>query len=122
MLDLRKTPRIRTSHVVAGCRTGAHHDGGATAAGMVTGKDIKNGSITTKDVKNGSLQTQGLQGLRAQQARRTGWHLRARTGAHRRHRSHRGQRARTGTGRSQRLHAPAVGHGDQGWRGPQRAR
>ena len=55
MLDLRKTPRIRTSHVVAGAALVLITTGGATAAGLVTGKDIKDGSVTTKDVKNGSL-------------------------------------------------------------------
>lgn len=48
-------PRIRTSHVVAGTALVLVTAGGATAAGMITGKDIKNGSVTSKDVKNGSL-------------------------------------------------------------------
>lgn len=55
MLDLRKTPRIRTSHVVAGAALVLITTGGATAAGLVTGKDIKDGSVTSKDIKNGSL-------------------------------------------------------------------
>lgn len=58
MLNVRRgsRPRIRTSHVVAGAALVLITTGGATAAaGMITGKDIKDGSVSTKDVKNGSL-------------------------------------------------------------------
>jgi hypothetical protein len=57
MNDVRRgiRPHIRTSHVVAGAALVLVTAGSATAAGLITGKDIKNGSVTSKDVKNGSL-------------------------------------------------------------------
>jgi hypothetical protein len=57
MLNVRRgfRPRIRTSHVVAAAALVLITTGGATAAGLITGKDIKDGSVSTKDVKNGSL-------------------------------------------------------------------
>lgn len=57
MLNVRRgfRPRIRTSHVVAAAALVLITTGGATAAGLITGKEIKDGSVSTKDVKNGSL-------------------------------------------------------------------
>lgn len=58
-LDLRRSvPTI----AVAAALVALSATSGATAALMITGKDIKDGTVTTKDVKNGSLTQQDLSG------------------------------------------------------------
>lgn len=46
--------------VIAGALVVASATSGATAALVITGKQIKDSSITTKDIKNGSLTTKDL--------------------------------------------------------------
>jgi hypothetical protein len=45
---------------VAGLMLLVSFAGGATAAAMITGADIKDGSVTTADIKDGSLKSQDL--------------------------------------------------------------
>jgi hypothetical protein len=50
------TRRIRSVHVVAAGALVLAMGGSATAAAVITGKQIKDNSIGSRDIKNGSLQ------------------------------------------------------------------
>lgn len=56
-LSMRTTP-VAAAALTLGLLAGAAT--GATAAALITGKDIKNGTVTTKDVRNGSLTAKDL--------------------------------------------------------------
>lgn len=58
--SIRRRRRPQASTVIAGVALFAALGGSATAATLISGKDIKNASITGKDVKNRSLGTKEL--------------------------------------------------------------
>ena len=68
------TRRIRSVHVVAAGAIVLAMSGSATAAMVITGKQIKDNSITSRDIKNGTLK---VKDLRASEAAK----LRGNTGA-----------------------------------------
>jgi hypothetical protein len=63
------TRRIRSVHVVAAGAVVLAMSGSATAAMVVTGKDIKNSTITSKDIKDGSLKVQDFKSSEAAKLR-----------------------------------------------------
>lgn len=60
MRFLPRAPRISSSFVVAVLALVVACAGSATAAAMITGKQIKNNTVTHRDVKNGTLRSTDL--------------------------------------------------------------
>ena len=63
------TRRIRSVHVVAAGAIVLAMSGGATAAAVITGKQIKDNSVSSKDIKNGSLQVKDFKASEASKLR-----------------------------------------------------
>jgi hypothetical protein len=63
------TRRIRSVHVVAAGALVLAMSGSATAAMVITGKQIKNNTVTSKDIKNGSLQVKDFKSSEATKLR-----------------------------------------------------
>ncbi|MCW2834862.1 MAG: hypothetical protein JWN68_2815 [Nocardioides sp.] len=59
------TRRIRAVHVVAAGAIVVAMGGSATAAAVITGKQIKDNTVTSKDIKNGSLQVKDFKASEA---------------------------------------------------------
>ena len=63
------TRRIRSVHVVAAGALVLAMGGSATAAAVITGKQIKDNTVTSKDIKNGSLQVKDFKASEAAKLR-----------------------------------------------------